>query len=50
MEQKNPESANKIAEEQMQKFFSYMELLLEWNQKMNEVRHLWGQLVKSIKT
>ena len=30
-----PESANKIAEEQMQKFFSYMELLLEWNQKMN---------------
>lgn len=32
---KYPESANKIAEEQMQKFFSYMELLLEWNQKMN---------------
>ena len=30
-----PESADKIAEEQMQKFFSYMELLLEWNQKMN---------------
>lgn len=32
---KYPESANKIAEEQMKKYFFYMELLLEWNQKMN---------------
>ena len=30
-----PENATKITEEQMQKFFFYMELLLEWNQKMN---------------
>ena len=29
------ENATKITEEQMQKFFFYMELLLEWNQKMN---------------
>ena len=32
---KYPETANKIAEEQMKKYFFYMELLLEWNQKMN---------------
>ena len=31
----NPKSENKIEEKQLEQFFWYMELLLEWNQKMN---------------